>query len=295
MNTESHSQRASSWFLLAGALVGLALAASGLFNVVESPPADDEIASVNGWAIQRSDFERFIDALQRDKKSPLSEQDRRNILDRMIEEKLILQRGLELGLVEDDSAVRKAISNAMIQTITAEVSAIEPEDTDLKQFFSENQSYFAQPARLRVQQLVFLDKGDSGQALGRAEKAHQALVEGKSIIQVQREFADQAVLSVPNTLLPQHKLRDYIGPKLLELASQMQAGAVSKPQPRENSYVVLIVFQNEPQANVALASIRERVVAEYQRRAGEQALRDYLEMLRSEADIRLSTDLQDDN
>ena len=162
-------------------------------------------------------------------------------------------------------------------------------------FFHENQLYFAQPARLRVQQLVFQEKENSRQALARAQLAHQALVDGEPIAQVQREFADQAVLSVPNTLLPPHKLRDYIGPKLLGLASQMQAGGVSKPQWEAGAYVVLIVLQNEPQANVALASVRERVVTEYQRRAGEQALREYLDMLRSEADISLSIDLQGGN
>lgn len=274
--------------LVLGALLGAALAASGLFERVAPPSNEAVIAEVNGWAIQNSDFERFVSSLEQGKSNALSVAGRQNLLDRMIEEKLLLQRGLELGLAESDASVRKAISGAMIQTITAEVSAIEPDAADLAIFYRNNASYFARSARLRVQQLVFLKHSHSKQAYERASQAYAALSQGADLAQVIEQFADKPILAIPNVLLPPHKLRDYIGPKLTELALNIQAGRASAPQEQADAYKLVYVLENEPQATIPLSQIRERVISEYQRRAGEQALRDYLKLLRAEADVRVS-------
>ncbi len=288
---DSPAQRSghnSAALLLIGAIIGAVLAATGLFEQAPEVSDDAVLAEVNGWAIRSSDFERFVNSLELGKSSTLGAKERKSLLDRMIEEKLILQRRLELGLVENDAAVRKAISNSMIQTITAEVSAIVPDAEDLEDFYRSNASYFARPARLRVQQLVFYKNNDSALAYRRAVAARKALEQGESLAKVQSEMSDKAVLRIPDVLLPPHKLRDYIGPKLLDIAMTLQSGRVSEPLEQRDAYLILLVQENEPQTNVPLSQVRDRVVSEYQRRAGEQALRDYLELLRAEADIRIA-------
>lgn len=287
----SPSSQFSSKLLMAGAVLGLVLASSGLFESVDAPVNDDIIAEVNEWTISRGDYEQLLSALQADKREPINNVDRQHILDRMIEEKLLLQRGLELGLIETEPSVRKAISNAMIQAVVAEVSALAPNEDDIESFFADNKAYFSRPARLRVRQLLFRDGDDPKLAYQRAQQAYEALADGKPLDEVLRQYADQAIVDVPDSLLPPHKLRDYIGPALLDVALELQAGQISTPQRGQNAYVILIVLDKELQADLKLEQVREQVIAEYQRRAGDQALRDYLDRLRAESDIRIADDL----
>lgn len=277
--------------LLGAAALGAVLAATGLLEPNVAPVDEEAAAEVNGWVVPKADFLSLVERIAEEKKRPLSTDEHSDILERLIEEKLLLQRGLELGLAERDPKVRKAISDAMVQSIIADVSALEPEADDLETFFEENTAYFAIPARLRVQQILFKDqrdgKNDSKAAYQRALDAREALLAGTPLAEVEAQLADASVLQVPNTLLPPHKVRDYIGPGLLDLAMEMNTGSISTPQRTQNAYVLLLVLELERSQEVALDSIRDKVTREYQRRAGERALRDYLERLKSEADVRL--------
>lgn len=275
--------------LLAGASLGAVLAASAMFESIALPANESNLAEVNGWEITHADFQRAVEALQRDKSQPLTAEQRSDLLDRLIEEKLLLQRGLEMGLAETEPNVRKSIVTAMIQTITADVSAIEPDEPDLRAFYTSNQEYFAKPARLRVRQLLF--RADSREAaLKLADNTVADLRTARIDLAAAQQLASQQVVQVPDALLPMHKLRDYIGPELTELAASMATGSVSDPQRSEPGYIVLVVLENQAGVALELETIRERVINEYQRRAADQALRGYLEMLRAEADLSIAPD-----
>ena len=63
-----------------GALVGITLAAAGLFRGAASPRGNlpqEAVARVNDRIISRQDYERAVDALRRDKRNLLTEKDRR--------------------------------------------------------------------------------------------------------------------------------------------------------------------------------------------------------------------------
>ncbi|MGI9293475.1 MAG: peptidylprolyl isomerase, partial [Pseudomonadales bacterium] len=189
------------YLLLAGTVAGIVLAATGMLEQSDKPPAEDIVAEVNDWTIRRDDYNNFLQLLARDKRNPLTEEDKRHVLDRMIEEKLLIQRGVEIGLIQSDPQVRKTIANAMINSVVTETSTLQPEEKELRNFFADNKSYFAKPARLRVQQLVFKKRAAKDEVYARAKQAYEALQQGGSIAEVQQQYADQQILNIPNVLL----------------------------------------------------------------------------------------------
>ncbi len=70
-------------------------------------------------------YERVLAALAADSRNPVDDADKRRLLDRLIDEELLVQRGLELGLASSDGAVRKAVAGAMIESIVAEADRVE--------------------------------------------------------------------------------------------------------------------------------------------------------------------------
>ena len=111
------------WLLGLGAAAGLTLAASSLLsgpgrNAGELP--EGAVARVNDAIIRNEEYARLLAALASDRRNPLTEEDRRRLLDRLIEEELLVQRARELGVDRLDRRVRSILVSAMIDSIVAE-------------------------------------------------------------------------------------------------------------------------------------------------------------------------------
>ena len=271
--------------LAIGALCGFVLAASGLLE--SGPPGmTDAIATVNNESISKEDYLNYLSLLAKDKRNPITAEDRRHVLNRMIEEKLIIERGLAIGLAQSDPNIRKVITNAMIATITADTAAQQADEDTLRKFYRQNQQYFSQPPRLQLQRMIFhLDNKNT--ALYQARLAYQRVAAGEDFFSVKQQLSSPEVLSIPNSPLPPNKLRQYIGPALTEAALAMQSGTISEPLEDGNGYTLLYVTGNETAQARPFDEIKDLVASEYRRRAGDNMLRDYLQRLREQADIRI--------
>ena len=136
--SSSQTKRRARIILGVGAAIGIMLAAAGAF-APSGPGAGalptDAIARVNKKTIRTEEFARAL--LTRDKGNEITDEDRARVLNRLIDEELLVQRGTELGIIDSDRAVRKAISTAMIQTIVAESSSKQPSEDDLRAFYED--------------------------------------------------------------------------------------------------------------------------------------------------------------
>ena len=277
--------------LALGAAIGLTVAAAGL---VSKPRAahtvpDDAIATVNGTLLRRADYERAVEALASDRRSGLADDDKRHVLDRLVDEELLVQRAFELGLAQRDRRVRTDLVTAMIEAVTNEAEQSEPSDADVAAYFAEHRDYFATPGRMQVEQVFVRASGDAdADALARARDAAEKLRAGVSAEAVQTEAGPAPVATLPGGPVPAAKLREYLGPAAVEALLALAPGAVSEPVRAAGGYHVLRLVAREPGASPALAEVEKEVRAEVRRHAGDAALRRYLDDLRSRAEITLA-------
>ncbi len=273
--------------LVAGALAGAGLAAAGLTAPAHSGalPAG-VVALVNAEPIRTEDYRRMVQALANDKRDALSAADRQRVLDRLIEEELLVQRGLALGLARHDRRVRADLTATVIDGIVSGANEPEPSDDELAAFYAANRDFFSGPGRVRVQQVfVRVTTPTDAAALARAEQAARRLRAGESAAAVAAELGDPPLSPLPDAALPPAKLRDYLGPTALRTALELGVGEVSAPVRSGTGYHVLQAVERQPDAAPAFADIRPQVVAEFRRRAGERALRSYLDELRASASV----------
>jgi hypothetical protein len=217
--------------LAVGAATGIALAAAGVLRSSNEagPLTRGTIARVNDRLISQERYSRSLEMLASDKRNELTHADRVHVLSRLIEEELLIQRGVEIGLVASDPSVRKSIAAAMIQSIIADAASVPPSRDELEEFYAQNVSFFTGPGRFRVQQIVFRGQdGENEDAFSRARQAGEALEKGTPFKVVQERFGDQTLTAVPDVLLPPHKLREYLGPTLARTAMTLDAGGMDK-------------------------------------------------------------------
>jgi hypothetical protein len=272
-----------------GAALGLAFATSDLLSLEREPslPAGS-VASVNGTPIRDEDYARALGAFASDRRSPVEEADRHHVLDRLIDEELLVQRGLDLGLARRDRRVRADIVAAMLDAITSEAKTTEPGDAEVAAFYEAERDYFARPGRVHARRIVVQASSTrpDADARQRALTAAKRLRAGEDFSVVRRELGDPEIAALPDTALPAVKLREYVGPTATRALLAATPGEVSEPIRSAGGYQVLtLVDRTEPEVP-PLGEIAAEVKAELRRRSADEALRSYLEELRRTSDIQ---------
>ncbi len=290
------SNRRPLVLLALGIALGALMAAAGLLVADDRDAAlpGDAAARVNGELIRRDDYDRLLAALAGDRRNPIDDAQRQLVLDRLIEEELLIQRGLELGLAQLDTRVRKDLTMAMIDSVVADVRDLTPTDDELQAFYAENASSFAQAGRYRVRQIwcraATLADGDA--AYRRARDAGDRWRAGEAYETVKAELGDEEISPIPDSLLPPTKLTDYLGPTALRTVLELQPGQVSEPIRSSTGYHVLQLVERGAATVPDFESVREQVAAEFRRRRADDALRSYLDDLRARAEVEVAEDLR---
>ncbi|MGH7818470.1 MAG: peptidyl-prolyl cis-trans isomerase [Candidatus Binatia bacterium] len=283
--------------LVVGAGAGVVLAAAGLLApgaALRSGVPEGVAASVNGEPIRTESYERAVAAVAADRRSELSAADRRQILERLIEEELLVQRGLELGLARRDSQVRADLTRAIIASVLATEAGTETTEDEVVSFYRQHRELFARPGRMRVRQ-VFVrvpaakDEADSRE---RAAEAARRLRAGERFDEVRERLGDGELASIPDAPLPAEKLLDYLGPTVVRALLPLDPGGVSDPVRSGSGFHVLQVVERTAPSVPPLEEVRAEVAAELRRRSGDRALRDYLDRLRRSADVEIARELR---
>jgi hypothetical protein len=139
------------WVPGAAAFLGLCL---GLVSAVEDLRLQrlsyaGAAAAVNGRVVAQEDVDRALATLAQDTRSPLTAQDRMLVLDRLIDDELLAQKALSLGLGASDPNARKILIRSLIDSLIA--ASPPPSDAELRAFHARNPALFARPVLLTVE------------------------------------------------------------------------------------------------------------------------------------------------
>lgn len=249
------------------------MALAGVQKYGPSPLDDNEIARVNGVSIQKSEWLRAIDAANSGRRSALDAAAEQRILDTLINEELLLQMALNLGLEHGIPEVRGKLVQAAMDAL-ADTGAAEPTPEDLQRFVTNNAGLFAQPERRQTQIRRYA-----------TEEAAARILDG-------------TVMDIPEGPLTLRQLQRWVGNTV---ASAAFAAEPSSAQSAEHSPTLsppIAVGQAWYRVEVLAiqAAYRpdivdippEQLLRAWQREHSEKALADALEELRSDADIRMA-------
>ena len=245
-----------SWLLAGGMLVGAALAVFYIVRVPEpAEPTADAIAWVDDRPISRSSYENALQAVAGDRKGgTLRDDDRERVLQRLIDQELLIDRAIELGLPERDPQIRNQLATAMIAFLVrrAEDEATAAEEAELRAFYEEQRFRFERSAQYRVS------------------------VEGGAV-------------PLPDGLLLAKEIEQRLGPSAARKVAELGVGESVVIGQGEGRYTVHLV-QRLDGALVPFDEARDAVEAAYLRDRSEAAVREFLEVARQHTDIRVEAE-----
>jgi hypothetical protein len=272
------SGRTGRWprvLFAAGATAGLAVALFTSLGPLDTGPAAGDLAArVGDGGVTRASYARAIEALEADKRNPLTAEDRARALDRLVDEELLVQRGIELGLPQSEPSVRKAIVDAMVQFAVAEGAAGTPGDAELRRFYQDRPDLFRSDPGLRVAAAALPGYDPSAVA-----RLAAALKRGASFADAARSVG-ATLLPIPDMPLSAGKLTDYAGPTVRDTALGLAAGETAGAVEAGGRLVVVQLLERRPGARAPFESVRAQVEEAWRAGQRDAALERYLAELR---------------
>ena len=213
---------------------------------------------------------------------PVQDRDKQ-LLQRLIDDELILQRAEELGILQADPGIRKLLARSAIDTVVRESQAVLIKEPELIAFYNDHQAVFQQPQRITLQAAQFDD-------LGMANISRNAVLLGDSLKKTV-SLGGGKILPIPVSPLPKHMLIRYLGISLTDLALGLSATQISQPIVQGDNIYLLQVIENQPATLMPFEQVRETVMTELVSRQRRDSLTTTLEELKQTASIQLNLSL----
>jgi hypothetical protein len=268
-------------FLVVVMTIGIILAAISMVRETNFSEGD-WIAKVDGIPISRAKYLLQLEGLNIDKVNALTKQDELYVLERMIEEELLIRRAVDLGLLKTNTMIRGTIIQQMINSIISD-NALKPiAEVELRNFFKENISFFTSANKLRIRQLYF--KGNEKVSFRKAQKSFINLQNGMPFEEVSVD-GDETTLQIPDTLMTLAKVREYVGPSMMNLAKKLNPGEFTTPKKVSNGYRIIYLVEREDAIPPNFETAKNLIKAEFSKRRDDLSLRSYLDKLKKWYDI----------
>jgi parvulin-like peptidyl-prolyl isomerase len=290
------SVRRSMALLGGGALIGLAIAGYGLFTAKGThtrtvPP--EAIAVVNQRPILRSDFMTQAQTQFAMPFAQTSPEQRRRVLEDMINEELLVQRGMEIDLPSFDPDVRNAMVTGVELEVTADVLAQQPTEEELRKYFQLHKDKYSSEGVMRLRELVVKqDESRSAEAaLATATEAAKALRQGQSLEAVSKRyqlvdagrFQDAGHVDVGDIF--QFAVRAKVDDALFNALIPLKAGEVSQPVVESDGVHLVLMLKHVLPVPQTYEEAANRVWTDLKNESEAKVRAANLAYLRSRADI----------
>jgi len=244
----------------------------------------DAIAVVDGIPIPRAVYDTAIEGLASAKRDPLTEAEKREALQRIVDEELLLRRAQELGLAESDPSSRKALVNAILQFSIADTAKLEPTDEELRKFYADRPKLIAPQPLLTVRAVSFANTDT-----GRIARMKAALGRGAAFEATAKTVGGEPALLPKGPVIPS-KIAEYAGPTVRDAALALRKGQSAGPIEIGRRVVFVHLLDRSEAPPPPLEEVRDVVMEEWRNRVAEKAFEAYVASLRARARVSFAGD-----
>jgi hypothetical protein len=232
-------------------------------------------ALVNGAAIEGSAYAYALDRARAITGREPGAAERAAILDRLIEEELLVQRAIELGVLQSDREVRKTVARAMLERVVESAGRYRAGSREVARYYAAHAARFAVPERTVVTVAAFRDRDRAGDALDRALEVKGTIAAGVPFEVAIRALADPPTIPVPSIALTERALAMYVGPVVARAVGKVAVGEVGGPFASPAGHMLITVRDREPSRTPALDDVEEQIRAELAREAADRTARQF--------------------
>jgi hypothetical protein len=249
----------------------------------------DAVALVNGLPITRDALARFTGALARERgRIDLDPAEQSRILGRLIDEEVLLQHGIALGLDRSEPDARRAIVSAVVDSMTT-ASMREPSRADLEAYYRDQGKSFARRGPLQVE-VAWVPVGaiPDDEAKRRAGEIARRARAGESLAALAAELGSPLDPPLPPGPATPDALRDRFGAVVVQALARLAPGETGDPVRAVDGWWVVRLVAREPDVVPPLDEVLEPARQAWVEQDREARLEEGIASLRANAAIEIA-------
>ncbi len=283
--------RRSLTLLAVGAVIGLGIAGFGLFTAKGTashtvPPED--VALINQQPILVSDF---VTQLQGEFGIPIgkaTEAQKRKVLNDMINEELMVQRGQEMNLAGSDPDVRAALVAGVELQNSANVIAKQPTPAEMQVYYTQHKDRYRTQGVLTLHDLLLAptparDLDHTKAVMAEVAKALRA---GAGVDAVKARYG----LTESNKLSGEEldfAAKIHLGDTLYAAVQDTKAGDITEPVVAKDGVHVMAIGKRIPSVQLTLDQAGNQVFTDFKKDAQDAVQAANIRFLKSKVELML--------
>jgi parvulin-like peptidyl-prolyl isomerase len=283
--------RRSLIMLAIGAAIGLGIAGFGLFTAkgTQSHTVPPEMAAlVNQQPILISDFTTQLQSEFGIPITKATEAQKRKVLNDMINEELMVQRGQEMNLASSDPDVRSALVAGVELQNSANVIAKQPTHEEMLAYYNQHKDRYRTQGVLTLRDLVLAPTATRTLEQTKAVMAEvsKALKAGQSVDAVKAKYGLTETNKVNGEELD-FAAKIHLGDTLYAAVVDSTPGFISEPVADKDGVHVMAVGKRIPSVQLTFDQASNQVFTDFKKDAQDAVQAANIRFLKSKAEIML--------
>lgn len=285
------------YLFLTSLIIGLLILGFDIFysQSDKSFSNNNAIAKVNDQYINEDQFLKYAVTLGADFKADKDQELINLVLERMIEEELLVQRAIELKLHQQDIQVRKVLIEQIIEFIL-QLNNSNPSDDILQNYFKDNIGRYKSEVEFKIDAIFIKSQSQDSAMLGsdydlqlHQDKLDtiQNYINTNDFKSAKKLFSNSQFLPIPEQLMKYKDCVKYLGPSNCKNIKEMSSGSISEPIFYNNGFYILQMNElKQTQINETnFSDFKEQVLFDYKNYQDDQSFLEYIDFLKSRASI----------
>ena len=253
------------------------------------------VALVNDVVISEDQFLKYASNLGADIQPEDDVEILELLLERMIEEELLVQRGIELDLHKKDIGVRKEMIKQVIDFII-QVEKNQVNEEDIRNFYNENIGKYTPTEKIQFQSIYINSLNKESVLLGTESdlktlqpkllKLYDEL-KTTDFLEIKSKFDENNFFEVPDKLINIKDCNLLFGKSICNQIASLNIDEVSQPIFFDNGYFIFkLVDQIKQEIDENYYNeIREKIIFDYNNGLDDEKLKNYLKYLKDNSEI----------
>ena len=265
-------------------IIGVLLISQELFQSKSSNQylrQQNAVALVNDMTISEDQYIKYISTLGIDVIDENDEELLEIVLEKMIEEELLLQKGIELELHKFDIQIRKAIIQQVINSVLLQNEEGVTEK-ELREYYENNKNKY-QLNKLIHLDIIFLNS--------QREEDINLLREAISTIgfaESKKQFHQELFFTIPDRLISIKDCNQLLGNNICKDIFELNLNDISNPIKYENGFLLIQIRNtNSDIKDIDLFNrLYDKILFDFKNSEDDKYFKDYIQYLKENANIK---------
>ena len=265
-------------------IIGVLLVSQELFQSKSSNQylrQQNAVALVNDMTISEDQYIKYISTLGIDVVDENDEELLEIVLEKMIEEELLLQKGIELELHKFDIQIRKAIIQQVIDSVLLQ-NEEEVTEKELRENYENNKNKY-QLSKLIHLDIIFLNS--------QREEDINLLLEAINTIgfvESKKQFHQELFFSIPDRLISIKDCIQLLGTNICKDIFELNLNDISNPIKYENGSLVIQIRNTNKDIvdNDLFNRLYDKILFDFKNSEDDKYFKDYIQYLKENANIK---------